>query len=380
MALALSSADQRQLARAIEALLSPLTQPTLDDWFVLITREIRPLIRGESTLVTYSSSRTAATHFSADAPELAAKVGAAMTASSGELHFVDPVMEMGLALRRARRLSVFTSATLDSLSGGQRQRSFFYNEVCRPLGARVTFGVALGGNDGEALLGVNAKRPARDPLSEDTLALLALLAPAFQAGFEMLRRLDRSYLALADTLDTLSEGILVYDGASGRELYRNMALQRLPLEDRGFAMVERRACEVARALHRTRQRSRSRMMTHADQTDLPPLNDIRTQNGRYSLRASLIPVSLFAREQLVLVAVERHGVSLPTAERLREHLGLTAREAQVALRLAYGDSDTELALKLGVSPHTVRHHAERIFQKLDVHSRKALALRLAGPL
>ncbi|HEY8795055.1 MAG TPA: helix-turn-helix transcriptional regulator [Gemmatimonadaceae bacterium] len=379
MALALSSADQRQLAKAIEALLSPLTQPTLDDWLVLITREIRPLLRGESTLVAYSSGR-AAGNFSADAPELAASVNAATTFRSGDMHFADPVMEMGLALRRERQLSVFTSAILDSLSGGQLQRSFFYNEVCRPFGARITYGLAIGGNDGEALLGVNAKRPARDPLSEDTLALLALLAPAFQAGFEMLRRLDRSYRALADTLDTLSEGILVYDGATGRELYRNMALQRLPLGDRGFAVVERRACEVARSLHRTQQRSCSRMMTHADQTDLPPLRDIRTQNGRYSLRASLIPVTLFAREQLVLVAVERHGVSLPTAERLREHFGLTAREAQVALRLAYGDSDTELALKLGVSPHTVRHHAERIFQKLDVHSRKALALRLAGPL
>ena len=379
MALVLSSADQRQLAKAIEALLSPLTQPSLDDWLVLITREIRPLLRGESTLVAYSSGQTAA-HFSADAPELAAKVSAATTFRDGELRFADPVMDMGLALRRERHLGVFTSATLDDMSGGQLQRSFFYNEVCRPLGARITYGLALGGNDGEALLGVNAKRPSRDPLSEDTLALLALLAPAFQAGFEMLRRLRRSYIALADSLDTLSEGILVYDGASGRELYRNMALQRLPLGDRGFAVVERRACEVARALHRTQQRSCSRMMSSADQTDLPPLSDIRTQNGRYSLRASLLPVALFAREQLVLITVERHGVSLPSADRLREHFGLTAREAQVALRLAYGDSDTELALKLGVSPHTVRHHAERIFQKLDVHSRKALALRLAGPL
>ena len=379
MALALSSADQRQLGRAIEALLSPLAQPSLNDWLVLITREIRPLLRGDSTLVAYSSGQIA-TQFSADAPELAAKVSAATTFELGEMRFADPVMDLGLALRRERHLNVFTSSILDDLSGRQLQRSFFYNEVCRPMGARITYGIAIGGNDGEALLGVNARRPARDPLSEDTLALLALLAPAFQAGFEMLRRLDRSYLALADTLDTLSEGILVYDGASGRELYRNLALQRLPLGDRGFAVVERRASEVARALHRTQQRSCSRTMTNADQTDLPPLSDIRTQNGRYSLRASLLPVALFAREQLVLVAVERHGVSLPTAGTLRERFGLTAREAQVALRLAYGDSDSELALKLGVSPHTIRHHAERIFQKLNVHSRKALALRLAGPI
>jgi DNA-binding CsgD family transcriptional regulator len=63
---------------------------------------------------------------------------------------------------------------------------------------------------------------------------------------------------------------------------------------------------------------------------------------------------------------------------LRERFQLTAREAQVALRLAHGDSDTHLARALGVSPHTVRHHAESVFQKLQVHSRKALALRLAA--
>ncbi|MBK5187727.1 MAG: helix-turn-helix transcriptional regulator [Gemmatimonadaceae bacterium] len=379
MALSLSSVDQQQLAKAIEALLSPLAQPTLNDWLVLITREIRPLIRGESTIVAYSS-RGVGGNFSADAPELAAKVSAATTFRSGEMHFADPVMEKGLILRRDRRMSVFTSAALDSMSGGIMQRSFFYNEVCRPFGARITYGLAIGGNEGEAFLGVNAKRPSRDPLSEDTLALLALLAPAFQAGFEMLRRIDRSYRALADALDTLTEGILVYDGASGRERYRNTALQQFPLGDRGFAAVERRAREVARALHRTQQRSRSRPTSGDGQTDLPPLGDIRTESGRYSLRASLLPIDLFAREQLVLVAVERHGFSLPSPSTLREHFGLTAREAQVALRLAYGDSDTDLALKLGVSPHTVRHHAERIFQKLDVHSRKALALRLVGPL
>lgn len=377
MALVLSSADQRQLAKAIEALLSPLTHRTLEDWFREIMREIRPLLRGDSTIVAYSTDGTAG-HFSAELPELATSLNAATTFRRGEMHFKDPLMEDGLTARRERQLGVFTSAILDELTGGHLRHSFFYNEVCRPFNAHITYGLAIGGNAGEALLGVNAARAGRDPLSEDTIALLSLLAPAFQAGFEMFRRLDRSYHALADTFDGLAEGMIIYDGPSGRELFRNKALQRLPLRDVDFSIVERRARELARALHMAHRRAGWNSSGRTGDFELPAFSDVRTQNGSYTLRVSLLPVALFAPDQVVLVAIERHGITLPAASALRSQFGLTARESQVALRLALGDTDAELALRLGVSPHTVRHHAERIFLKLGVHSRKALALHLVS--
>jgi DNA-binding CsgD family transcriptional regulator len=81
---------------------------------------------------------------------------------------------------------------------------------------------------------------------------------------------------------------------------------------------------------------------------------------------------------VVLVAVKRGGISLPSVKALQHSLGLIPREAQVALYLALGDSDAELARTLGVSPHTVRHHTARVFDKLQVRSRKALAVWLAS--
>lgn len=377
MALVLSTADQHQLTKALEALLSPLRHRTLDDWLREITCEIRPLFRGESTIAAYSSNGMVG-HFSADAPELATRLSAATTFRHGELHFADPVMEKGLMVRRERKLDVFTSAILDALAGGLLRRSFFYNEVCRPFNARFTYGVALGGNDGEALIGVNAERPERDPLSEDTIALLSLLAPAFQAGFEMLRRLSHSSRALADAFEQFSDGMVVYDTGSGHELFRNTALQNLSLRDSDFSVVERRALELARALDGLHRRPSSNLTPRPENLCTPPLRDVRTQNSRYTLRASVLPGEMFARDQVVLVAIERHGVSLPTAETLRSRFGLTPREAQVALRLALGDGDADVAVRLGVSIHTARHHAEHIFEKLGVHSRKALALRLAS--
>ena len=57
-------------------------------------------------------------------------------------------------------------------------------------------------------------------------------------------------------------------------------------------------------------------------------------------------------------------------------LGLTRREAQVARLLARRASNPEIAEQLGISPHTVRHHAENVFSKLGVHSRRAIGGRL----
>jgi DNA-binding CsgD family transcriptional regulator len=67
--------------------------------------------------------------------------------------------------------------------------------------------------------------------------------------------------------------------------------------------------------------------------------------------------------------------------REREVFGerLTARELEVFGQLAAGRDRRGIARILGVSPHTVRTHIQRIFVKLDVHSMiEALALLRAA--
>jgi DNA-binding CsgD family transcriptional regulator len=51
--------------------------------------------------------------------------------------------------------------------------------------------------------------------------------------------------------------------------------------------------------------------------------------------------------------------------------GLTKREAQIARLLARRATNREIAEQLDLSPHTVRHHAENIFAKLGIHSRRS---------
>jgi DNA-binding NarL/FixJ family response regulator len=56
---------------------------------------------------------------------------------------------------------------------------------------------------------------------------------------------------------------------------------------------------------------------------------------------------------------------------------LSARQRQVAERIAQFQTDRQIALGLGLSFHTVRGYAKQVLKKLGVHKRTAVALRLA---
>lgn len=59
------------------------------------------------------------------------------------------------------------------------------------------------------------------------------------------------------------------------------------------------------------------------------------------------------------------------ARHLQLEYGMTPREVEVAILLAEGCSNSTVARRLGISPHTARHHTQRVLGKLGVHSRSA---------
>ena len=50
-------------------------------------------------------------------------------------------------------------------------------------------------------------------------------------------------------------------------------------------------------------------------------------------------------------------------------LGLSAREVEILSALTSGDSNKELARRLGISPNTVKTHVARVYEKLGVQRR-----------
>ncbi|MBD8892163.1 DNA-binding response regulator [Roseibium litorale] len=65
---------------------------------------------------------------------------------------------------------------------------------------------------------------------------------------------------------------------------------------------------------------------------------------------------------------------------LRQHFGLTAREADVLLWISKGKANKDIGEILGLSPRTVNKHLEQIYQKLGVENRASAAVRAAQVL
>lgn len=68
--------------------------------------------------------------------------------------------------------------------------------------------------------------------------------------------------------------------------------------------------------------------------------------------------------------------SLLTPQQVMSACGLTLRQAEVALLIAEGCSNPEIARQLGISRFTARNHAEQIFARLQVESRWQVARAL----
>lgn len=64
-------------------------------------------------------------------------------------------------------------------------------------------------------------------------------------------------------------------------------------------------------------------------------------------------------------------------EVLKDHFGLTAREAEVLLWIAKGKSNRDIGDILGLSPRTVNKHLEQIYTKLGVENRASAAVKAA---
>ena len=65
-------------------------------------------------------------------------------------------------------------------------------------------------------------------------------------------------------------------------------------------------------------------------------------------------------------------LSLQQWGRIAMQLGLSDREAQVVQGMFDGRSESELAVELGVSAHTVHAHVKRLYRKLSVSNQREM--------
>jgi DNA-binding CsgD family transcriptional regulator len=201
----------------------------------------------------------------------------------------------------------------------------------------------------------------------DALLPVVSLRCALSAGLATFGRLQLCRSTLGQAFDDVDTGMAIYRSDDHREVARNARWTAIlvaePERDRLVELIGRRVRQAAGAAGNVR----------VDE-------ELELMGGGYRLVTSRAAAGTLLPEAAVLVLVNRPGPGLPTTQELRITFGLRGREPQVALLAAEGLSNADIAERLRLSAHTVRHYLERVMTRLGLHTRKALAVHLmAGP-
>lgn len=356
----LSTEDCRRLQAAQRVLLSPLDHEELSDWQAQVNHAVRKVVGSDQVFFVLLDDGEP--YLCSDNRALKAEFRRRIEVQDSRT----PSHRDRLLRQNWQRFEAMGAAAWheqDLAPREQIERSPYYQEVCRPNGVRHTMGLAaphLGG-----VLVTAFERP-RTGFSEEGKARLQLLVPAFESGLRTVHSLHRRCRRLARMLDGLSSAVAVFD-ERGCLRSRNETLSRYLEEDRAGARVVEVMQHMASAYARRRQSGVAGFLSREVRT-------VETETACYRLRVAILPPEDFG-EGGFLVGVDRIRL-LPTSEQVRRRCELTPRQAEVALLLAEGLTDKEIAQHLEISRHTARRHTERVLSKLGLSSRAGVALAL----
>ena len=162
-------------------------------------------------------------------------------------------------------------------------------------------------------------------------------------------------------------GVIVLDG-DGRVVHSNM-----------------RAAEMLREVHgEPRAHGATLTLPLVLESLVPQLRD-RLRDRNDTSTAALLTVDLCVRAcnlfgnggahlLLILERVQRRDAVAQNLERF----SLSAREADVVMLILHGHSNRRIADQLFLTEYTIEDHLKRIFAKLGVKSRTALAAKILG--
>jgi DNA-binding CsgD family transcriptional regulator len=258
-----------------------------------------------------------------------------------------------------------------------------YNDLFAPNNIRDHLGMAFlpdGPTDALSIAMVNCQsEKANDPrFAERGLAIMRLLRPAFCAG--VLTR--RSFATFQKELNTLVDAIPTparIVGRTGNVLYQNSAFGTLKATNEFASTIELAVSRVARAVVAA---TRNTTKSAESLLDARPCEYVGNRKNRLRIVGVRLNVpELFGKSAtegpLVLITVEGYRPTFD-ARTFRERYLFTQREVEIAAGLSRGLTNKALASQLGISEHTVRHHIENVFLKMNVSSKAEAAAVLSG--
>ncbi len=269
-------------------------------------------------------------------------------------------------IERARHVEPVTALT----PSAETERSAYYNEVFRQLDAHhVLYGVVR--EQGQALGQLSLYRPKSAPAFSATQR--TELTSVMRYVAHGVSRHGDAAATPQEFLDTEDDNIF-FVGVDGEIRQVSTAAQRLlalaTQDTLGPEASGARAFEAARpTLRQLVERLQSVLTTGQG---APPSAMLHTAWGRFVLRAYATSDPPLLADSVIAVKIQRQEPMLLRFVDALSTLALSPQQREVAVGLARGASNRELAEALGVSINTVSYHVKQLFQRLDTHDRQQM--------
>lgn len=175
-------------------------------------------------------------------------------------------------------------------------------------------------------------------------------------------------LPFRSALDLLDSGIGFYRSDLSL-IFGNEALRRLIEADcRIAAEVEQALGELA---------VKCRLVGQDGEVKSLLDRRLETEGGTFRIRGGSVGMDLWATGGSMVLTIEPVArESSPQPGEVARRFRLTQREAELAILLADGRSNDDIADQLYLSPHTIRNYTRRVLSKLGVRSRAQVGPRL----
>jgi len=267
---------------------------------------------------------------------------------------------------------------ISTSADGELRKTEYYNEILRRLDAHhVLYGIVR--EQGAALGQLSLYRPldapAFTPRERADLSSVMRYVGHGIAGDEARSR-DGDAFAFQDSED---EAMLVTDRRGGVRHASEKGRRLLLLSTTSDinpaslkAAVNDRASSALRGLV-----SRLDAVARGEEA-APPVMVLDTKWGRHVLRAYWLDDDYTASDALVGVRIQRQEPMILRFVQAMGSLPLSPQQREIALMIAQGRSNHEIAETLGVSGNTVAYHIKQLFLKLDVHDRAGAVQRIAA--
>ena len=336
----LSSDDRDRIARAARTLASPLEFDTTAAWGLAVQRATIEAVGADKAFVHWTGVDDFVTESYSPA------------ALARYPRYLPLFEEIGL-YERSERLGVFTRRDGYGPHYDRMLETEYVREFLPSVDAHDSLTIYVPAE------GEPASEPAVQLLLQSAtpgrtfgarhVEIARQLRPAFVAGVAVQRQMDRVRGDLAALVD-VAGGACALFSTGGRLVHLSRTLEEsLVREPRREALLDRVRLVAADALSSPSKAGTARFAGAA---------------GPYRLSASL---AAGVRPLLVVTVLAPKGSKpTPSAGDVADRLGLTPRQAEVALLMGERFSNKEIAAALSVSVHTARHHVEAVLDRLGV--------------